>query len=149
MPPSQTTWAAGGWVGVSPASPPPNTPPPTVRPKAESQAWCGVPLVCDQAHLYQLSHCVCGGGGGSNSFETLVTYECHPCIPSTHLTTVQVMSEPHTTMPHRAQPRLHHTLTSIADPEGGFRGFNPPPFRGFSSLFFCLSVYENSHGPGP
>ena len=50
--------------------------------------------------------------GGGNSFETLVTYECHTCIPSTHLTTVQVMSEPHTTMPHRAQPRLHHTLTS-------------------------------------
>ena len=30
---------------------------------------------------------------------------------------------------------------------GGFRRFNPPPLqRGF---FFCLSVYENSHGPGP
>ena len=27
---------------------------------------------------------------------------------------------------------------------GGGRGFNPPP-----EVFFCLSLYENSHGPGP
>ena len=33
----------------------------------------------------------------------------------------------------------------VADPDGGLGGLNPP-FRGF---FFCLSVYENSHGPGP
>ena len=30
---------------------------------------------------------------------------------------------------------------------GGVRGFNPPPLRGF--FLFCLSVYENPHGPGP
>ena len=35
---------------------------------------------------------------------------------------------------------------AVADPEGGFRGFNPPSEV---VLFFCLSVYENSHGPGP
>ena len=35
---------------------------------------------------------------------------------------------------------------AVADPEGrGFRGFKPP----FRVFFFGLSVYENSHGPGP
>ena len=28
---------------------------------------------------------------------------------------------------------------------GGVGGLNPP----FRVCFFCLSVYENSHGPGP
>ena len=32
---------------------------------------------------------------------------------------------------------------------GGLGGLPPPPFRGFFLLLFCLSVYENSHGPGP
>ena len=35
---------------------------------------------------------------------------------------------------------------SVADPEGGGVGGLNPPFRVF---FFGLSVYENSHGPGP
>ena len=39
-------------------------------------------------------------------------------------------------------------LCSVADPEGRFRGFKPPPSEVFF-FFFCLSVYENSHGPGP
>ena len=39
---------------------------------------------------------------------------------------------------------------AVADPEGGggVRGFKPPPSE-VVSFFFCLSVYENSHGPGP
>ena len=45
-------------------------------------------------------------------------------------------------------PIIH--IISVADPEGGggVRGFNPPPFRGVF-VVVCLSVYENSHGPGP
>ena len=37
---------------------------------------------------------------------------------------------------------------SVADPEGGGGGVGGlnPPFRVF---FWGLSVYENSHGPGP
>ena len=34
---------------------------------------------------------------------------------------------------------------AVADPEGGLGGLTPPS-EGF---FFCLSVYENSQGPGP
>ena len=42
-------------------------------------------------------------------------------------------------------------IQQVADPEGGggLGGLNPPPFTGVFSFFFCLSVYENSHGPGP
>ena len=37
---------------------------------------------------------------------------------------------------------------AVADPEGGGgRGFKYPPSEVF--FFFRLSVYENSHGPGP
>ena len=38
---------------------------------------------------------------------------------------------------------------AVADPEGGFRGINPPPLQRLFFVFFCLSVYESSHGPGP
>ena len=47
---------------------------------------------------------------------------------------------------------LLHTCIPVADPEGGGggRGFNPPLSEVFFVFcFFCLSVYENSHGPGP
>ena len=37
---------------------------------------------------------------------------------------------------------------AVADPGGGVRGFKPPLQR-LVFVFFCLSVYENSHGPGP
>ena len=37
---------------------------------------------------------------------------------------------------------------TVADPEGGFRGFNPPPLPRLF-CFFCVLVYENCHGPGP
>ena len=39
----------------------------------------------------------------------------------------------------------------VADPEGGGGGLGggvKPPLQRFF-FFFCLSVYENSHGPGP
>ena len=36
----------------------------------------------------------------------------------------------------------------VADPEGGLGGLTPP-LQSFFFFFFCLSVYENSHGPGP
>ena len=46
---------------------------------------------------------------------------------------------------------FHGYPIAVADPGGGggggVRGFIPP-FRGWWG-FFCLSVYENFHGPGP
>ena len=38
-------------------------------------------------------------------------------------------------------------VCTVADPEGGGLGGLNPSFRG-CFFFFCLSVYENSHGPG-
>ena len=43
-------------------------------------------------------------------------------------------------------PSKIHTYTSSGSRGGGLWGLTPPEVF---SLFFCLSVYENSHGPGP
>ena len=43
--------------------------------------------------------------------------------------------------------QLSSVCYSVADPEGGLGGLNPPSEVVLG--FFCLSVYENSHGPGP
>ena len=41
-------------------------------------------------------------------------------------------------------------MSSVADPEGGFRGFKSPLQRVLFFFFLLVStVYENSHGPGP
>ena len=44
-----------------------------------------------------------------------------------------------------------YEFTPVADPGGGgLGGLTPPPLQSFFFFFFfCLSVYENSHGPGP
>ena len=39
-----------------------------------------------------------------------------------------------------------YSVVAVADLEGGGLGGLTPPSEVF---FFCLSVYENSHGPGP
>ena len=58
--------------------------------------------------------------------------------------------------PRVGKPLFRHTIIipcpsrgscSSGSRGGGLGGLNPP-FRGFF-FFSCLSVYENSHGPGP